>query len=337
MITLLVAKNEYLRSLKSKKKLCLMFLLPLIAIVLAVGTNNLMKPSINIGIIENEHSHKGFKEKINNINRVKASFANKETINTDMILAKYLGVIEFKEDNKYKVHCLDKSAKVNIESAISEIIINGKTEKMENIISTLEKGSLSAAERSSGFILITLIMTCTISASAMLKDKENRILTRYAVSPNKLYSYVLGSYIYNIINTVFQVIISALLIYLLKIDIGVSVNQFIIIGAIISTVSSSIAALVTLLSKSELQASLLGSSMALLMALLGGAFLPVEKMPDLLKFISNISVTKWIIEITSFMENGVVSFYSLTLIMFVLSISIGMLIISLILGEKRLR
>jgi ABC-type Na+ efflux pump permease subunit len=337
MISVLVAKNEFIRSLKNKKKLVLTFLLPLISIIVAIGINNMMKPSINIGVIENQYVNKEAQEKMNNVDRVNLSRANKNTINTDMILAKYLGVVEFKKGNDFEVYCLDTNMKVEIEKAIYEVINSGNVDKTKGLLNILDEGSLSASQRGNGFIFITLIITCTMSASIILKDKEDRILIRYLTTPNKLSGYILGNYIYNLINTIIQIVVSSVFIYLLKIDMGISISQFIILGIVIAIVASSISILFTVISNSELQASLLASSIALVMALFGGAFLPIEKMPNMLKLLSNISPTKWIIGLTSSMEKGIVYGNNLIVIIFIIGLSSVVLFISSNIGEKKLK
>ena len=337
MISLLVAKKEFIRSLKNKKKLVLTFVLPLISIIVAICVNNMMKPSINIGIIENQYTNRQVEEKINDVNGVEVSKANKNSINTDMILAKYVGVVEFKQDNKFEVYCLDQNMKKLIEEAVNQVINSGNISKTESLLSILEEDSLSASQRASGFILITLIITCTMSSVIMLKDKEDKVLFRYSITPNKFSSYILGNYIYNLINTIIQIIVAAAFIYLLKIDMGINLSFFTIIGVIIAIISTSVATLVTLVSNSELQASLLSSSIALIMSLLGGAFLPISKMPYMLKFISNLSITKWIIELTYLMEEGIIYKSSLNIIVITIVLSISMVFISTKIGKKKLK
>lgn len=337
MISLLVAKNEFIRSLKNKKKLVLTLLLPLLSIIVAIGINNMMKPSINIGIIENQYVNKEAKVKMNGVDRVNLSRANKNTINTDMILAKYLGVVEFKKGNDFKVYCLDPNMKIEIEKTVSEVINSGNVDKAKGLLSILDEGSLSASQRGSGFIFITLIITCTMSASIMLKDKEDRILLRYLTTPNKLSGYILGNYIYNLINTIIQILVSSVFIYILKIDMGITISQFIVLGIVTAIIASSISILFTVISNSELQASLLASSIALVMALFGGAFLPIEKMPNILKLISNISPIKWIIGLTSSMEKGIVYGNNLAVIILIIILSSVIVFISSKVGEKKLK
>lgn len=337
MIALIVAKNEFIRNFKNKKKLVLTFLLPLLSIIVAIGINNMMKPSINIGVIENQYVNKEAKVKMNGVDRVNLSRANKNTINTDMILAKYLGVVEFKKGNDFEVYCLDTNMKIEIEKAVSEVINSGNVDKTKGLLNILDEGSLSASQRGNGFIFITLIITCTMSASIMLKDKDDRILLRYLTTPNKLYGYILGNYIYNLINTIIQILVSSIFIYLLKIDMGISIVQFIILGIIIAIVASSISILFTVISNNELQASLLASSIALVMALFGGAFLPIEKMPNMLKLISNISPTKWIIGLTSSIEKGIAYGNNLVVILLIIVLSSCIVFISSKVGEKKFK
>ncbi|CEJ73725.1 integral membrane protein [[Clostridium] sordellii] len=337
MISLLVAKNEFIRSLKNKKKLVLTFLLPLLSIIVAIGINNMMKPSINIGVIENQYVNKEAKLKMNVVDRVNLSRANKNTINTDMILAKYLGVVEFKKGNDFKVYCLDTNMKIEIEKAVSEVINSGNVDKTKGLLNILDEGSLSASQRGSGFIFITLIITCTMSASIMLKDKEDKILLRYLTTPNKLSGYILGNYIYNLINTIIQILVSSVFIYILKIDMGITISQFIVLGIVTAIIASSVSILFTVISNSELQASLLASSIALVMALFGGAFLPIEKMPNILKLISNISPIKWIIGLTSSMEKGIVYGNNLAVIILIIILSSVIVFISSKVGEKKLK
>ncbi|CEN81333.1 ABC transporter permease [Paraclostridium sordellii] len=337
MTSLLVAKNEFIRSLKNKKKLVLTFLLPLLSIIVAIGINNMMKPSINIGVIENQYVNKEAKLKMNIVDRVNLSRANKNTINTDMILAKYLWVVEFKKGNDFKVYCLDPNMKIEIEKAVSEVINSGNVDKTKGLLNILDEGSLSASQRGSGFIFITLIITCTMSASIMLKDKEDRILLRYLTTPNKLSGYILGNYIYNLINTIIQILVSSVFIYILKIDMGITISQSIVLGIITAIIASSISILFTVISNNELQASLLASSIALVMALFAGAFLPIEKMPKILKLISNISPIKWIIGLTSSMEKGIVYGNNLAVIILIIILSSFIVFISSKVGEKKLK
>lgn len=335
MSVLLVAKNELIRSLKNKKKLLLMIIVPLISIICALGINDFMKPSLNIGVIDNSNTAENFKEKVESVGGIKVNIANKDTINTDMILAKYAVVIEFDNKGNYEVKCLDSSMKSIIEGSVKEVLVDGSGLRLNGIIKDIKKNSIDYAERGAAFIFLTLMISSIIVACNMLKDNKAGLIKRYTISPNKIESYVLGNYIYNLFSASFQVIVSILIIYILNINIGISLMNFIIIGILISVITTSIATLIAVLSSSELQASLLASSIALITSLLGGAFLPLDKMPDAIKFISNLSITKWIMEISKSIEGGMGYNNNFTIIILLVFISIIMIIIAIKISRER--
>ena len=334
MISLLVAKKEFIRSLKNKKKLVIVFLLPIISIMLAMLINSIMKPAINIGIYGNNEISKEFKAKLKVVEGINVYDANRDTINTDMILSKYMCVIEFNDDNNFNIYCLDNNMKDKFSYTIEEVINSNNISLIKDMLIGLEEGNLSIAERSNGFISVILIITATMSATIFINDRNDKVITRFSITPHKISKYLLGNYIYNLITTIIQILLSTIFIILFKLDIGIQISYFITVGIIIAVIASSIAMLITIISNSELQASLLSSSLSLIMALLGGALLPIEKMPDMIKELSNISIIKWIIEITSDMQKG---FTNNNLLFMLSMILLGVIIaiVSIKIGEIR--
>ena len=161
---LLVAKNEFIRSLRYKKKLILTVLIPVIAIIAALGINSLMKPSINIGVIDkgSGNVYKTFKEKAVSIKGLTIEKANEDSINTDMILAKYSAVIQFNKEESFQVICLDNKVKENIEQIMKSYFIKGKLQGFEDTLSKMQIESMTVAQRGGGFILLTLIIINSI-------------------------------------------------------------------------------------------------------------------------------------------------------------------------------
>lgn len=173
-----------------------------------------------------------------------------------------------------------------------------------------------------------LMISCVIVSCTMLKDKEDGVLVRYTLSGNSIGNYIFGNFIYNFLVTSIQVVASILVLSLVGINFGIAVGNFILITIIIALITSSSTTLITLICKSELQGNILASAMALITSLLGGAFLPIDKMPDLLKVISNISVTKWIIELAGDMN--------FTILIGIILFAIMLIITSLRIGRKKL-
>lgn len=322
MISLLIAKKEFVRSLKSKRKLVFMLIVPLITIIAAIGVNTLMKPTINFGVLGENRAAIEFQNKMNNIEGVNVSEANKDSVNTDMILGNYLAVVDFTEFNNIKVYSLDKKVTDLVEEGINNTVL------IENLLASLQNEDLNIAQRSSGFIFMMLMISCVIVSCTMLKDKEDGVLVRYTLSGNSIGNYIFGNFIYNFLVTSIQVVASILVLSLVGINFGIAVGNFILITIIIALITSSSTTLITLICKSELQGNILASAMALITSLLGGAFIPIDKMPDLLKVISNISVTKWIIELAGDMN--------FTILIGIILFAIMLIITSLRIGRKKL-
>lgn len=132
MISLLIAKKEFVRSLKSKRKLVFMLIVPLITIIAAIGVNTLMKPTINFGVLGENRAAIEFQNKMNNIEGVNVSEANKDSVNTDMILGNYLAVVDFTEFNNIKVYSLDKKVTDLVEEGINNTVL------IENLLASLQ-------------------------------------------------------------------------------------------------------------------------------------------------------------------------------------------------------
>lgn len=333
----LIVKNEFKRCTKNKKKLLLTLIVPVIAVIFAICVNTIMKPSINLGIISENNSEIGtsFKNNADNINGVKITSANKDTINTDLIMAKYVATIEFDENNNINIHCIDNELKGTIQEIVENFIITKEVRGLQDTLAKMKEDSMTIAERSIGFILLTLIVTCTFTACNIIKDKEEGTLKRYILTPNTAYAYILGNFILNFLITMFQIIISTLIIGVLKLDMGINLLEFLLIGIIIAFIASSIATLVSSLVNTELKASLIASSFGIIISLLGGSFLPLSKMPDGIKLISNISITKWIILFTNSVENNLYTLQDITPVIVLILMSAMFIIPSLILGKRK--
>ncbi|MGL5353455.1 MAG: ABC transporter permease, partial [Clostridium sp.] len=238
-------------------------------------------------------------------------------------------------DNIMKVNSLDSNLKENIEVVMKEYFKNGQLRGFEETLSKIEKENMTVAQRSGGFILLTLIVTCTMSACNLIKDKEEGTLKRFYVSPSKASRYIIGTYLYNLINTITQILIAVIVLMIFKLDIGITSMQLFMVGCVTAVIATSLSALIVCLSENELQASIVASVIALIMSLLGGSFLPLDKMPTLLKYISNFTITKWLIVFIEKLQNGLINLEILTPIAIMLSLSIVMIISSCKLGKKK--
>ena len=121
----------------------------------------------------------------------------------------------------------------------------------------------------------------------------------------------------------------------LPIDIGITGMQLLVIGFTIAIIATSLSSFIVALCKSDLQASIVASVIALIMSLLGGVFLPLDKMPTSLKYVSDVTITKWLVVFIKKIEQGVDSTDILVPMAIILCLSIIMVIGSYKLGEKK--
>ena len=333
----LIIKNEIKRTMKNKKKLVITIFIPVIAVIFAIGVNAIMKPSISIGIIDKDNSETSerFITKANQIEGVKISIAEEDSINTDLIMAKYIAIIEFKSNNYPKLYCMDSELKGNIQEIVDNFIITKEGTGLEGMLIKMEKESMTVAQRSVGFILLTLIITCVFTSCNIIKDKDEGTLRRYALTPNPKAHYILGNYIFNFLMTLIQIIISTFIIGILKLDININLSEFLLIGIIIAFIASSIATLVVSLVDTELKASLIASVFGLIISLLGGSFLPLEKMPNGIKLIGNFSITKWILVFTKSLENKLYTLQDIIPVIIIVLMSVAFIVTSLVLGKRK--
>lgn len=352
---LLIVKNEFIRASKSKKKIIVSLLIPVFAVVVAMAINVLMKPSISIGYIDNSKSSIGerFKKDAAEIKGLKVNKVTLNSINTDMILGKYAAIVEFNQLNKYNdqndsnnpnkhnqykainVKCLDSHVGTTINKIMTNYLSSKDLSGFQTLLDNMGKDGFTAAQRGCCLMLLTLIITCTISACNIIKDKNEGILKRYKICCYNPHTYILGMYLYNIIFTCIQILISTLVLTLMPINLGITSFEFLLVGLVISIISCSFACLFSNLCESELQASLGASSVAMIMSLIGGAFLPLEKMPSGIKFLSNGTVTKWIVELINSIESGYKFMNILTPIIIIFGLCIVMVITSTMVGKRK--
>lgn len=335
MVPFLIVKNEFLRNLKNKKNLIIIFLLPLLAIILSIGVNSLMKKNINIGVLGDSNEISSFIERVENVDRINVNKASADAINTDMILGKYIAVVEF-SDGKQNIYCLNNEIKPLIQALVNEVVNSNSTNILQKAINMIDNNSLTVAERSCGFMFIMLMISTIISTITIVSDIDKGILIRYNLSPNKSSQYLIGKYLYSLIMTIMQITTTILIISLLKVKLEIPISSFLVAALITGIITTSVSMLIAVLSKSELQGNLIASCFGVITIIIGGTFMSIEKMPKGLKFISNISISKWIAELVRTVDGNIITREKSSIIIFLTIFSILIVILSLKIGEKKL-
>ncbi|HGS9218898.1 TPA: ABC transporter permease, partial [Clostridioides difficile] len=181
-------------------------------------------------------------------------------------------------------------------------------------ISKLQENTLGVLQRIIAFIVLFLMITSTVTASMIIKDKNSGTFTRVLYSPQNIRGYVLGNMLYNFTITYFQYIVSISIIKLFNIDIGMDYIDLILMGVWISALATSFGTFVSSLFNKEMHANLFSTCISLILSLIGGSFISVEKMPTMLQKISIISPTQWFISFVTYIEERDGSFFNMNYI-----------------------
>ncbi len=165
------------------------------------------------------------------------------------------------------------------------------------------------------------MITSTVTASMIIKDKNSGTFTRVLYSPQNIRGYVLGNMLYNFTITYFQYIVSISIIKLFNIDIGMDYIDLILMGVWISALATSFGTFVSSLFNKEMHANLFSTCISLILSLIGGSFISVEKCQQCYK-ISIISPTQWFISFVTYIEERDGSFFNMNYICILTSIII---------------
>lgn len=299
---MIIFKNNFKRSLNKRNTFMINILLPIIVVVLGIIINSVMKPSFTIGVLnfENSSTAKNAIQTLKDTNGINVAKADSKNIELDTITGKYSAVVKF-TGSTFKLYSVrDNNTKKSLRHLIEMYITKPKLINIE----TLESYSMDFAKRTVAFIVLFLMIMSTVNASLIIKDKANGTFKRYSYSPQNSGTYIAGNVIYNFVITYFQFFISVSMIAILRIKVNINYSDFLLMGIWAAAIATAFGTCIATLFNSEMYANLFSACIALVLSLIGGTFIPFEKMPSALQQVSLISPVRWFINITSFMEKG---------------------------------
>lgn len=302
MSFMIIVKNNFKRSLNKRNTFMINLLLPIIVVVLGILINSIMKPSFTIGVLnyENNSAAQNAIQALRDTKGVNVAEADPRNIKLDTITGKYSAVLQF-TSNTFKLYSVkDNNAIIGLQHLIRGYMINPKPINIE----TIENYSMDFAKRTVAFIVLFLMITSTVNASLIIKDKANGTFKRYRYSMQNSGTYIAGNMIYNFVITYFQFFISVSMIAILRINVHIHYSDFLLMGIWVAALATAFGTCIATIFNSEMYANLFSACIALVLSLIGGTFIPFEKMPSALQQASVISPLRWFIDVTSFMEKG---------------------------------
>jgi hypothetical protein len=137
----------------------------------------------------------------------------------------------------------------------------------------------------------------TIHASTFIRDRASKITVRYQFTGYHQSDYLLGYFFHTLLLTFVPVLLCISSLLLLQPGFTLGLTELLLITSVIAIMSSIYAITISTLSKSEVSANIMASSMAGIFAILGGTFVAVEAMPGLLRVLSLASPIRWVVEL----------------------------------------
>lgn len=284
----------------------LMFLLPILLIVLGSFANQIDAHTTRIGILmeEDKNYYKELSSIYDEADGIQYEIADTDSVHTDLITGQYQFVIDFRNTKKITDFAVISYYNLSKEKTMESLKTSLETKTPFHLQERQGKG-ITATARFAAFLLTLLMITATLNSSSLIRDRKEGTMVRYRYSPQKVSSYVSGNLAYNMLLTALQIGISFLFIKLFQLPVSLTVKNILIISSIIVGAATSFGMCITLLSNSDMKANIAASSIAILFSIIGGTFVPYERMPGILKVISMVSPVRWIIEIAKSMEQSI--------------------------------
>lgn len=290
MVSYLVMKNNFRRLWSNKKFLLFSFILP-IAVCLFVGLMNQMgKQVYRVGVV-------GDLEACENFEGIKAEEADPVHISSNLAMGVYQFVL-IADEGEYE-NQVQKPSQIQLKSNLSETEhkeLEYAIENNEFSLAQIKSDAVTKTERGAAFLVMILLILATIFMSKLIHDKEGGLYQRFCMQKSKGSSYHIGYILYVFIMMYMQSLAGCMVLKFLNPEESKIVWIF-VLPLFIAAVTTLLSYLLCIISQSEVQASISSSGIAIILALLGGSFVAVEKMPILLQHLSVISPMYWAMQI----------------------------------------
>ena len=171
MTVLAILRNNFKRRLTKKTNCLVTLLIPIFVVILGITANMVSRPSFTIGIIDSEPTAKSEQavKTLKETTGIEVENASPFTLKTDVITGYYTAAIEFSNDS-FQISSTKDQQTIDTLSRVVETYLEQPTPvDIEQLFGT----SLGGAQRICAFIILFLMITATINASLITKDKNN--------------------------------------------------------------------------------------------------------------------------------------------------------------------
>lgn len=272
----LVMKNNLRRRFARPMTYLLLLLLPFVVIFLSTCSHDLRKDQVIVGIKTEENLDSILERyQLKQEDEVRFVAVKPEEEHTDAIL-KQFDVLITVEQGQISREQLQEIA------MLSEGTRNAKTQNTDSSKNTLS------------FLMMIEMMAASIYSVTLIKDRKNGVLARCKSCGIKQSSYQLGIGGSVLVMIGLQSAITLLALSWLDVNFSFDLKQVLLLWGYITVISTIFGMVIAIFSRKEMNANLMASALVVVFSLLGGSFVAVEEMPDVLSWLSFISPIRWL-------------------------------------------
>lgn len=177
--------------------------------------------------------------------------------------------------------------------------------KLENIKIQDKTKSKGVTKQSIGFLLVFMMIACSVTANFIIREKTMRTYFRISCSPVSKTQYVLGNVLANLVINIIQISIILLVsMKLLNLNFNVSTDILIYILVSFSFVTIGIGILISAFSTTVNQSSQMANIIITPTCMLSGCLWPIEMMPSVFKKIAYIFPQSWVLKAINDLQYG---------------------------------
>lgn len=189
-----------------------------------------------------------------------------------------------------------KESVINKEDYI--IKVTNENLKGENI-------DYSTAQGIIGYMVMFALYRAMSGTALINEDKEQNVYTRVLASSIKTWQYYVANIISVTILLIFLFGLSVLGIkFIVDVNLGISTLNLFIILSIVAVVSVSIGTFCNTVTEDRDLSSILSNILTISFLFLGGCFIPIDYLPDIINKISYFTPIRWVMESISNIQNG---------------------------------
>lgn len=341
--TIWLIRKTCISTFRNYKNWLLYFVLPILAIVLAVLTRGGSgEMQVKIGIVNEDSEQVILQDTIDFISRmdsvllseIKESEVNDKVISGDLdaVLIFPAGFAQsLKSGTPESVHIVSiKGAEITgyVKSSLNQYIDNvasiadmaqGNKAKFDAVYAEFQNSSFHVTSetvedrsanyrktsQSIGYLVVLMLFSATSLSGILIKERENRTYYRIITSPVEARTYVISNIIVNLAVMVTQIAITLVVMKeFFHVDPGLPYWKMFLILGLFALVAISLSLAIMAFSKSSMAASAVQNMLFLPTSLLAGCMFPIEIMPAMMQKIAYFLPQFWVLDSFGKLQQG---------------------------------